>query len=282
MIRVVLIIFMLFFGFQAYCSSPKLKSVSWRDNWKIDLKAGIGVMLSDVPKKYIERINNVNIPLTTPGAAGFLCIRKGISPHLELGYQFDYLQIDGKVTQNSIRYQVKTQAFGSNFLMCYNLRRTDKFRPEWNWLAYYKIGAVSLKNNPTQILNNGASSSGTGSSGSNSIIKNVAVLTGFGLGMNHQISNNFSVIATVELNRNADVVTDVYKIYKIFYHSENTVNNYIVAGIGLSYTFNFSEIKNSSYFNSRTETERRLLLSKIRKAKGSTSRSNLPIWYRSR
>ncbi len=281
MIRVVFFILILFSTIQAYSSSPKLKSVSWRDNWKIDLKAGIGVMLSDVPEKYIERINNVNIPLTTPGAAGFLCIRKSITPHFELGYQLDYLQIDGKVTQNAIPYQVKTQAFGSNFLMSYNLRRTDKFRPEWNWLVYYKIGAVSLKNNPTQILNDGSSIPNTGSSGSSSIIKNVAVLTGFGLGVNHQISNNLSVIVTVELNRNADEVNDVYKIHKIFYHSENTVNNYIVAGIGMSYTFNFSEIKNSSYFNSRTETERRLLLSKIRKAKGTTAKSNLPVWYRS-
>ena len=262
-----------------YGQAPKLKSTSWRDNWKVDLKTGSGVLLSEVPEKYLERINNVNIPLKAPGIAGIFSVKKGLTPHLEMGYQVDYMQINGKVDQGINTYNVRTKAFGNSFLVLYNLKSTKDFRPRYNYFVSYKIGAISLKNDPRKIAENGIPVLPSGTEKGNQFIKNVAVITGIGIGINYQLTNNLSLIGTFELNRSADIASDIYKIQKVFYHSPNTVNNYASLSGGICYAFNFSKQKKSSFFNSRNETEKRLLYSKIERKKGRYSKANLPPWY---
>lgn len=264
---------------RSYSQDPKLKSTSWRDNWKIDVKTGIGALLSEVPEKYLNRINNVNIPVKVPGTTSILTVRKGLTPHFEMGYQFDYMRIQGIVKLEESSYNVLTQAFGSSFLVLYNLIRTDDYRPRFNYFGYYKIGAVSLKNNPGEIKQETDLKHVSVSQDGNEFVKNVAIITGIGIGVNYQMNNNLSMVGTVDINRSSDAVAEIYKIHKILYHSSNTVNNYSSLTLGLCYTFNFSEQKKSSYFDSRTETEKKLIQSKIRRKKGKSSKANLPGWY---
>ena len=258
---------------------PKLKSTSWRENWKIDLKTGFGILLSEVPEKYLDRINNVNIPLKVPGAIGIFSVKKGLTPHLEMGSQFDYMRIQGNVKQDNDTYNILTQALGYSFSVQYNLKRTDEFRPRYNYFTYYKIGAISLKNNPKKIMSDGSQIPATNSSSGDKFIKNVAIITGLGIGFNYQFTNNLSTIGTLELNRSSDAVSEIYRIDKIFYHSTNTVNNYSSITVGLCYSFNFSKRKKSTFFNAGTETNKRLLQSKIAKTKGKSSTSNRSPWY---
>lgn len=262
---------------------PKLKSTSWRDNWKFELKTGVGTLLSEVPDKYLDRINQVNIPTLKPGPVAVFSVKKGLTPHLEMGYQIDFMRFSGdvnqKVEQEEITYLVLTQTMGNSFIAKYNLKPTNEFRPKYNYYISYRLGAISLKNNPTERLADGSLAPNTISAGDNSFIKNVAIVTGIGLGINYQLTSNLSMIGTVDLNRSADVVDDIYKPYKIFYKSPNTVNSYASLSVGLSYALYFSEQKKSTFFHSRTVTDKKLLESKISHRKGKKSKSNLPVWF---
>lgn len=262
---------------------PKLKSTSWRDNWKFELKTGVGTLLSEVPDKYLDRINQVNIPTLKPGPVAIFSVKKGLTSHLEMGYQIDFMRFSGDVNQEGeqekITYHVVTQTLGNSFIAKYNLKPTNEFRPKYNYYILYRIGAISLKNNPTERLVDGSLATNTISAGDNSFIKNVAIVTGLGLGINYQLTSNLSMIGTVDLNRSADVVDDIYKPYKIFYKSPNTVNSYASIAVGLSYALNFSEKKRSTFFHSRNETDKKLLESKIIQRKGKKSKVNLPVWY---
>jgi len=275
----ILSLFIISFSHFSFGQLPKLKSTSWRENWKIDLKTGFGILLSEVPEKYLDRINNVNIPLKVPGAIGIFSVKKGLTPHLEMGSQFDYMRIQGNVKQDNDTYNVLTQALGYSFSVQYNLKRTDEFRPRYNYFTYYKIGAISLKNNPKKIMPDGSQIPATNSSSGDKFIKNVAIITGLGIGFNYQFTNNLSTIGTIELNRSSDAVSEIYRIDKIFYHSTNTVNNFSSITIGLCYSFNFFKRKKSTFFNAGTETNKRLLQSKIAKTKGKSSTSNRSPWY---
>lgn len=274
-----LLLFTFSFSQLSFGQEPRLKSKSWRENWKIDFKTGSGALLSEVPEKYLDRINNVNIPLRVPGITGILSVKKGLTPHFEMGYQFDYIRINGNVEQGNSTYNVLTQSFGNSFLVLYNLKKTDEFRPRFNFFVYYKIGAISLKNDPKEIMQDESLLPVNESSEGNKFINNVAIITGFGIGINHQITNNLSLTGTFELNRSSDAVGEVYKINKIFYHSSNTVNNYCSIATGLCYSFNFSEHKKSTYFNPQNETDKRLIQNRIVRRKGKTSIKNKSIWY---
>ncbi|MDP2338070.1 MAG: hypothetical protein Q8N05_16815 [Bacteroidota bacterium] len=279
-IRILLCFVILSISHFSFGQAPKLKSTSWRDNWKIELKTGFGALLTDVPEKYLDRINNVNIPKNVPGVTGILSFRKGLTPHLEMGYQFDYMQINGNVEQNSKNYNVRTQTLGNSFLVLYNLKKTDVFRPRFNYFGYYRIGAVSLKNDPVEILQDGSQVSVAGSSGNNKYQTNVAVITGLGIGLNYQFTNNLNIVGSFDLNRSSDAVADIYKFHKIFYHSSNTVNNYSSIAVGLCYSFNLSKRKKSTFTKAGTETDKRLIQSKISREKGNRSKTTLSIWYK--
>jgi hypothetical protein len=265
------------FSFQSFGQKPKLKSISWRDNWKLEIKTGAGALLSPGPDKYLEKINYVNIPLYFPGPLGIFSIKKSIRSHLEMGYQFDYMRIQGKVDVGSTAVRVLTQAYTHTYLIKYNLKKTNEFKPLLNYFLYYKIGGISLKNNPLDKLPEGTSPNSPDSG--NKFISNVAVLTGIGAGINYQLNNNFSLIGSFDLNRSSDAIEDIYQIHKLFYHSSHSVNSYIILSFGLAYNFNFAKQKKSIYYKSRTETERHLIQSKIARRKGKSSAANHSIWY---
>lgn len=273
----IIVLFCGLFSFQSFAQKPKLISSSWRDNWKLEFKTGTGTILTPIPEKYLDRTNYINIPLNVPGVIGIFSVKKSITSHLEMGYQFDYMRIQGKVAIKNIEVEVLTQSYFHSYLIQYNFKKTNKFKPLLNYFLYYKIGGISLKNDPLDDLPEGtipASSENT-----KKFTSNVAVLTGIGAGINYQLNNNFSLTGSFDLNRSSDAVEDIYQIHKLFYHSSHSVNNYISLTFGLSYCFNFSKEKKSSYFNPGTETEKRLIQSKIARRKGKSSQSNNSIWY---
>ncbi len=275
------------FIFTVLCSSSHAfsqdsiwKLTYWLDDWKIDAKSGIGTILTEVPPEYLGLLNNINIPVGKIGTANIFSLRKSITPHLEMGYQFEYLQILGNVNQEDVNYQVKTQAFGSNLMFLYNFKRTDKFRPRTNYLLYYKIGTISLKNNPQTIWTDGTPPIKYVPAAGNDFISNVAVLTGLGVGINRQFTNNLSMICSFEINRTSNVAQDIVQIQKLFYHSKNTVNNYSSLTVGVSYTFNLSKHKTSGIYNFRTETEKRLLQHRKSNAQRKSLRAKHSLWYK--
>jgi hypothetical protein len=206
-----------------------------------------------------------------------ISIKKSIIPHLEIGYQFDYMFVRGKVNVNNTDTKVFTQAYVHSYLLQFNLRRTDEFRPPVNYFLHYKIGGISLKNDPLDKLPE--SNISNTSAPKENFINNVAVLTGIGVGINYQLNNNFSFISSFDLNRSADAVEDIYEFYKLFYHASHTVNNYISLSFGISYWFNFYRSQGAKYYKPRTETERQLIQSKIVRKKGRYSTANRSVWY---
>ncbi|MFA5328822.1 MAG: hypothetical protein WC384_13600 [Prolixibacteraceae bacterium] len=265
----------------SFGQSPKLKSNYFLDNWKFEFKGGVGMLLSEVPDKYLDRINNVNIPLKIPGPAVVFSIRKGINGHIEMGYQFDYMSIHGEVVQDARTYDVKTKALGHSYILLYNFKNTNNNDSRLNYNAYYRVGALSLKNDPKEKVGDG-SQIPTDPVAGNEFIKNVAVITGIGLGINYQLAGNLSLIASAELNRSADAAADVYKIYKIFYHSENTVNNFTSLTAGLRYTLNPSDKKKSTYHSSHSSGAKTIQQSKTKKKSRKALDSNYSIWYKSK
>lgn len=261
----------------AMAQAPEPKSSFLLDNWKFEAKGGIGILLSEVPDKYLDRINNVNIPLKVPGPTGVFSVRKGFSGHLEMGYQFDYMSIHGDVTQENRTYNVKTKAMGHSFVILYNLKNTNTNSSRFNYYGYYRVGALSLKNDPTEKVSNGGQMP-TAPVAGNEFIKNVAVITGIGLGLNYQLTGNLSLIGSAELNRSSDAGSDVYKIYKIFYRSENTVNNFASLTVGLSYNLNLSGTKKSRS-KLRSGGSGKTGSSKTSKKNGKVSGSNYTIWF---
>lgn len=260
--------------------TPNLKS-SLIDKWKFDFRTGSGTLLSEIPDKYLDRINNVSVPLKSPGLANIVSIRKGIGPHLELGYQIDYLSIRADVFQDKLQYDVNTKAFANSILLLYNLKRTDKYRPRLNYYCYYKTGAISLSNDPREKYPSGNKKALVPVSQTD-YLKNVALLSGLGIGLNVQLNNNFSLTGTFEYNRISDIASDIYKFHKLFYDSGNTLTHVTCLNAGISYAFNFSEKKKSTYFRSRTQTEKRLLNQKTVRKKGRSSAANRPVWYNPR
>lgn len=265
------------FPFEILSQEPKLRSTSWRDNWKMEVKLGTGALITPVPDKYLSRINNVNIPLRTPGPVAIFSFKKGITNHFEMGYQLDLFRIQGKVDVMDMPVRVLTKAITHTYLVQYNYKGTNDFKPLYNYFIYYKTGAISLQNNPLDKF------SGQVDAGfpnfENKFISNVAVLTGMGGGINYQFTKNFSFTGSFELNRSSDSAGDVFQVQKLFYRSPNTVNRYMAFSGGISYWFNFTKPKKSSFFKARTETEKVLIQSKIIQHKGIKSKENKSDWY---
>ena len=281
MIRILYIITLYsFISLHSFAQKPKLKSISWLDNWKLEIKTGTVVLLTPVPEKYLELTNYVNVPTGEPGSLGTFSIKKSITSHIEMGYQFDYIRIKGKVNVSNTNVEVLTQSYIHTYQIQYNLKKTNKFKPLLNYYLYYKIGGISLKNDPLDPLPQGTAP--VTSESKKKFASNVAVLTGIGVGINNQLSNNFSLTASFDLNRSSDAADEIYKVHKLFYHSSHTVNNYMELSIGLSYWFSFGSRKKNDFYNSRNETDKQLTLSRIEKKKGLSSVSNKSIWYESK
>lgn len=266
------ILFYCIFSTKSFGQEPKLKSTSWRDNWKLEFKTGTAAILTPVPEKYLNRTNNVNIPLRIPGPIGIFSLKKSFTSHLEIGYQLDYMRIKGKVNDKNSKVTVLTQAFTHTFQIQYNLKNTDEFKPLYNYFLYYKVGGISLKNEPLD-------KEFVEPNSENKFLSNVAILTGIGAGINYQLNNNISLTGTFDVNRSSDAMDELYKIHKLFYHSSHSVNNYIELSFGLSYWFCFGTHKRSLFYNSRNETDKQLIKTRIEKNKGKDSNSIKPTWY---
>lgn len=236
-------------------------------------------MLTAIPDKYLNLVNDVNLPVRTVGPASLISIKKSVTPHLEIGYQFEYLQIRGDVKQDELTFRVKSQALAENLTIGYNFRKTDRYRPRYNYLLYYKIGAVSLKNDPREIVPEGKSPSKFVSSVHNGFLKNIAVLTGLGVELNHQLSDKLSLVCALEMSRNSDVAADICRIDKFFYHAASTVNNYATVTAGLCYTFNLKDNKKTKCYNFKSETEKRLIEYRRKHKKRKLSKTGYSSWY---
>ncbi len=222
------------------------------DNYKLEVKLGSGSVITPVPDKYLSNINGVNLPIMKPGFAGLLLAKKMVSGHIEMGYQFEFFSLGGEVEQHASRYNLRTTALANNFLLIYNLKNIRNPRPKSNYFFYYKVGAISLKNVPRPIdPTDGSVGEPLGDKG---FLNNVAVGHGGGVGFNNQLTDRLSLTGTVELNRTADAAEDVYRVDKLFYHSESSVNSYFTLSGGICYTFNLGkkEKKGSPHIHSET------------------------------
>jgi hypothetical protein len=272
-----IILIFIAFPSQSFAQVHKFINTSFRDGWRIEFKTGAGALLTPVPDIYVERINNVNIPLHIPGPIGVISIKKNITAHIEMGYQFDYMRTQGTVKVLNSDIEVLTQAYNNSYLIQYNLKKTNEFEPLLNYFLYYKIGAISLKNDPLDKLPEGTINVTSDSKGK--FINNVAVLTGFGAGINYQLNNNLSLTSSLDINRSSDALEDIYQIQKLFFQSSHTVNTYGTISFGFCYWFNFTKQKKSTFYKSKTETEKRLIQSRTIKRKSKSSVAKHSLWY---
>lgn len=251
----------------------------WFNNWKVDVRGGVANVISDIPTKYLRHINFVNIPTNSPGPNISFSVRKGLSGHFDMGYQFDYVNVNGIVLQNDLDYKVLTQAFQHNFILAYNLFKQSTTKSDFNIGIYYKVGGISLKNYPRLINNDGSFSPIDINDKSNNFLSNVAVLTGIGINSNYKLSKNISIESVFEMNRSSDNGFDIYNIHKVFYNSPNTVNKYITTTIGLSYSFNFNYKHNLVNLPSKKDYEARTHYYRAAKKRKQITKTGQSIWY---
>jgi hypothetical protein len=213
-----------------------IKPLNPLKEWKLGLKTGTAMLMSEVPHKYLENINNVNIPVFQPGLATAISIKKLITPHIEMGYYFDYMRIRGTGDiaggESTGTAKVLTQSYGHNYTIGYVFRNPEEDAVKPNFTILYKIGALSLKN---KFLGAGAAENQK-----QGFLSNVAVITGLINEFSFPLSPDLKVTASAEYNRTSDSPGDVLKIYKLFYFSPNTVNNYLTLNAGISYRFSFT------------------------------------------
>jgi hypothetical protein len=126
---------------------------------------------------------------------------------------------------------VLTQGMGHNFIMSFFFRDIREERP-FNISILYKIGALSL--------NNKRMDEDPGDQQKTDFLSNIAVITGIGAGLTHRIGPKIHLALEAQLNRSSDTVEDVYKVYKNFYDSPNTVNHYALITTGIIYEIHFS------------------------------------------
>lgn len=228
------------------------------DNYKLEVKLGSGSVITPVPDRYLSNINGVNLPVMKPGFAGLLLAKKMVSGHIEMGYQFEFFSLGGEVEQHASRYDLQTTALANNFLLIYNLKNIRNPRPKSNYFFYYKLGAISLKNVPRPI--DQADGSVGEPVGDRGFLNNVAVGHGGGVGFNNQLTDRLSLTGTVELNRTSDAAADVYRVDKLFYHSESSVNSYFTLSGGICYTFNLGKKEKKGSPNIHSETSQSKVL----------------------
>ncbi|HET6557593.1 MAG TPA: hypothetical protein VFG54_09790 [Prolixibacteraceae bacterium] len=252
-------------AFQAPAQKRKMLLVPLTQAWKLEAKSGAGMMLTEVPDHYLWILNDVNIPVQVPGLCTTLSLRKTITRHLEAGYMLSFSDFSGDVQQRRHKYLAHTMGLEHSFQLLYNFRPTDNFRQRFNYFAWYKFGLVSLKNDVSLYLNSGRLYRSPDLQVDDFFTSYAVIGTGVGLGMNYRIATDLNVVGAYEYNRSTDAISDVYKIYKIFYPSPNTVNHYSSVSLGLSYNFDLVEArkKNISYYHRRSELGKRLSRARI-------------------
>lgn len=248
----------------------------WADNLKIEVRTGAVTILSPVPEKYLAFTNNLNVPVEVPGLLGSFSAKRSISPRFEVGYQLDYLRVQGKANDISqTETEVRTQILTHSFQGQYNFKRNDVFKPLFNYFLYYKMGGVSVKNDRVNPDQNIPIQEG-------SLNSNVVIMSGMGAGVNYQLSDHLSLTGSVDINRSSDRVQEVFFPHKLFYNSSYTVNKFTELSVGLVYWFSWGTKKkgsDSNYYRPRDETQQLILKRKIERRKGKSSRSNHPLWY---
>lgn len=273
------ILFIIYAGFlilPATAQNPRLNKVLWSDNLKLEIKTGAMTIMSPVPEKYLAFTNNLNVPIEVPGMLGIFSAKRSVTPHLEVGYQLDYLRVQGNARDvNQARVEVRTQILTHCFQGQYNFKRNDVFKPLFNYFVYYKMGGISVKNDrvsPDEILPLPAEEGNLNS--------NVAIMSGMGAGINYQLSDHLSLTGAVDINRSSDRVQEILYVHKLFYNSSYTVNKFAEMSVGLTYWFSWSSKKKSSdYYRPMSETQQLILQSKIERKKGRSSKSNQSIWF---
>jgi hypothetical protein len=232
--------------------------------------------VSPVPEKYLAFTNNLNVPIEVPGMLGIFSAKRSVTPHLEVGYQLDYLRVQGKARDvNQAPVEVRTQILTHCFQGQYNFKRNDVFKPLLNYFVYYKMGGISVKND--RISPGGIVPLPEEEGKLNS---NVAIMSGIGAGINYQLSDHLSLTGAVDINRSSDRVQEILYVHKLFYNSSYTVNKFAEMSVGLTYWFSWSSKKKSSdYYRPMSETQQLILQSKIERKKGRSSKSNQSIWF---
>jgi len=274
-----ILLLLLVTALQGFTQNKGLHVVSFAQSWKLDARIGSTMMLSKVPDQYLGILHNVRPATFVPGLNASLSVRKAFTGHLEMGYQVQYIDISGDVDQAANTYSVHTQGIEHNTLFLLNLKRTDYYRPAFNAFTYFKITAILLKNTPRLRLPNGDLQTDPSLWQNTSFIENAGVAHGLGIGFNHQINPNLSLVGTIDYNRTFNVVSDIYKIQKLFISSPTTVNHYASLSFGLSYTFNFVEpSKRSKFYNAERETVRQLKQAKLKKQRDKWKSRNNKFW----
>jgi hypothetical protein len=240
--RIILLVAVFFlltmFSMQAQAQAFGYETSGIGEGWIIELRGGTGVILSEIPEKYLDRLNNVNIPQGTLGLASSLSIKKMASPHFSVGYQLDYMRVRGvgqpaeSTPGSSEKVDVLTQGMGHNFVLdFYFKKRTNE--QKLNYSLSYKIGALSLNNKPLDeedVIET-------------DFLSNIAVITGWNAGVIYKFTESIRFTFNAELNRSSDTISDIYKPHKVFYQSTNTVNHYLFLTAGVNFQLNFKEKK---------------------------------------
>ncbi len=230
--RAALMILMILLPAWAATAQPKKGLITPENllrNWKVVIKGGTAMLMSEVPDEYIQFINHVNIPTWTAGLSTTLATKKMLSAHWEMGYQLEYMQIRGTVLEGIKNHAVQTIGLGNHFTLGYVFREAWINNPKTNYTLAYKVGGLTIDNrliHPDNSLN-----------GNSSFLRNLAVVTGLINEFSFNINKDWSLNATLEFNRSSDNPADIIKPHKLFYFSPNTVNNYLNISVGMSYQF---------------------------------------------
>ena len=275
MVRIIFhLFFSLFLVLSATAQKPRLSNFFWAENLKLEIRTGAMTILSPVPQRYLAFTNNLNVPIDVPGMLGSFSAKRSVSPHLEVGYQLDYLRVQGQARDaDNTKVEVRTQILTHCFQGQYNFKRNDVFKPLFNYFVYYKMGGISVKNDRLSPEVSFPIEEGN-------LNSNVAIMSGIGAGINYQLSDHLSLTGAVDINRSSDRIQEVLYVHKLFYNSSYTVNKFAGLSVGLSYWFNWkTSKKGSNYYRPISETQQLILRKKIERKKGKSSESNHSIWF---
>jgi hypothetical protein len=190
----------------------KAKFYGLLNSWKLELRTGIGNPLTTIPDTYFNHIYSANMPTSGIGPIAIFSIKKGINSHFDLGYEYDYMLIQGNgdvIHEPGNITDVLTQSYAHSFIFQYS----NDFNTQFNFLVYSKIGANRIKTIPLQReflvswqLDNS--------------------LAGIGIGMAYNLDEKFSLTWGLEYNRIFDLKNKNYN-----------VNNYMNLNAGIIYCF---------------------------------------------
>ena len=96
-------------------------------------------MLTPVPEKFQFNTNYMNIPVGDFGPMGSILLKKGFTSHFEMGYQFDYLGIQGNVEHKEGNLIVLSQFYVHTFQIQYNIKKNDKIKPPFNYFLQHFV-----------------------------------------------------------------------------------------------------------------------------------------------